>query len=588
MIKTKFTLFKNTPFVDMQNTIHFRNNQERDSYFFDKGFFQKLEHAESTNTNDKEYNFIRSKSSIQVSFNYFECIQCNYGCYEDKTGKVYFYIIECEYINDQTTRINFLIDPIMTYTQGDTLNSFKNLRVQRQHLSENDYQKMLPILKSNDDILTCNTKKYFKTESVKFEKYYILFQCAVDLKQEYGDVDDPIVYSSQGTTYDGITSPLNLYLCEPKVFNNLTSKLSKAPWITQNFSKVIIVPDILINLNDFSTIKTPDDIELYIPIANGTSNFQNDKYFEPLNKTKKELLDMFDLDYQNEHLLRNHYFTMAMTNFTGQQINIDISLLPKKGVQMASRIIVGYDNDIKIYLSDYKAEKEGTGILIDGGSFLDDSITFNTFDEVPVMINNYQLALGKNANQRGLAESRLISNRIKNVFNPNADKMDRMMDIASILGNFSSGLLSGASNLGGKITDEYEFYRQQNAEFSDMALNQNTVTNQVTNNAFAIKNDFFGVTIKYSRPDQEDLRRIKYYYKKFGFSTESYSTQLSNIKSMDIVNYVQFDGNYVIENVEPHLLQLMHEQFSIGVFLWHYDGNKNVMDKDISNNKRVI
>ena len=588
MIKTKFTLFKNTPFVDMQNTIHFRNNQERDSYFFDKGFFQKLEHAESTNTNDKEYNFIRSKSSIQVSFNYFECIQCNYGCYEDKTGKVYFYIIECEYINDQTTRINFLIDPIMTYTQGDTLNSFKNLRVQRQHLSENDYQKMLPILKSNDDILTCNTKKYFKTESVKFEKYYILFQCAVDLKQEYGDVDDPIVYSSQGTTYDGITSPLNLYLCEPKVFNNLTSKLSKAPWITQNFSKVIIVPDILINLNDFSTIKTPDDIELYIPIANGTSNFQNDKYFEPLNKTKKELLDMFDLDYQNEHLLRNHYFTMEMNNFTGQQINIDISLLPKKGVQMASRIIVGYDNDIKIYLSDYKAEKEGTGILIDGGSFLDDSITFNTFDEVPVMINNYQLALGKNANQRGLAESRLISNRIKNVFNPNADKMDRMMDIASILGNFSSGLLSGASNLGGKITDEYEFYRQQNAEFSDMALNQNTVTNQVTNNAFAIKNDFFGVTIKYSRPDQEDLRRIKYYYKKFGFSTESYSTQLSNIKSMDIVNYVQFDGNYVIENVEPHLLQLMHEQFSIGVFLWHYDGNKNVMDKDISNNKRVI
>src|SRR5699024_5005699 len=116
----------------------------------------------------------------------------------------YFYIMECEYINDQTTRINFLIDPIMTYTQGDILNTFKNLRVQRQHLSENDYQKMLPILKSNDDILTCNTKKYFKTESVKFEKYYILFQCAVDLKQEYGDVDDPIVYSSQGTTYDGI------------------------------------------------------------------------------------------------------------------------------------------------------------------------------------------------------------------------------------------------------------------------------------------------------------------------------------------------------------------------------------------------
>ena len=133
MIKTKFTLFKNTPFVDMQNTIHFRNNQERDSYFFDKGFFQKLEHSESTNTNDKEYNFIRSKSSIQVSFNYFECIQCNYGCYEDKTGKVYFYIMECEYINDQTTRINFLIDPIMLYTQGDMLNTFKNLRVQRQH-----------------------------------------------------------------------------------------------------------------------------------------------------------------------------------------------------------------------------------------------------------------------------------------------------------------------------------------------------------------------------------------------------------------------------------------------------------------------
>mgnify|MGYP001277020979 CR=1 FL=1 len=589
MLKTKFTLFKNTPFSDFQNTIHFKSNQERDSYFFDKSFFQKLEHTESSNTNDKEYNFIRTKSSIQVSFNYFDCIQCNYGCFEDKKGKVYFYIIECEYINDETTRINFLIDPIMTYTQGNILNTFTNLRVQRQHLSENDYQRMLPILKTNDDILTCNTKKYFKTETVEFKKYYILFQCAVDLTKDYGDVNDPIVYGSTGGKYDGITSPLNLYLATENNFNSLTQSLSKAPWITQNFSKVIIVPDILINLFDFDSIDTFDSVAIYKAKNGGRSEFNNDDYFKSLNKSKKDLLDLFDLDNQNEHLLRNHYFTIEMNNFTGQQLNIDISLLPEKGIKIATRIIVGYDNDIKIYLENYKADKmSGTEFEVDRGSFLNDSITFNSFDEVPIMINNYQLALGKSANQRSLAESKLISNRVKNVANPNANKFSRIMDAASILGNFRGGLLSSASNLGGKITDEYEFYRQQNAEFSDMALNQNSVTPQTTNNAFAIKNGFFGVTMKYSRPDSYDLDRIKYYYQKFGFKTESYSTSLSNINSMSLVNYVQFDGNYTIANVEPHVLSLLKERFSIGVFLWHDDGTKEVMQKTITQNKRVI
>lgn len=587
MIKTKFTLFKNTPFVDMQNTIHFRNNQERDSYFFDKGFFQKLEH----DTQSKDgYNFIRSKSTIDVSIDYFSCRQCNYLSFFESEGqwtiegtqRVYAHILEVEYINDNTTRIHFLIDPIMTWCQGNVIENFDNINVLRQHLPKNEYNSYLPILKSNEDILSLNSKAYFRTEVKAFDKFYILFQCVCDLEADFGSDSDPKMPTSSGGTFDKVTSPVNLYMCSKGEFLLLMDGLKDYPWIAQNITKVIYVPDILIDENDFKNVTTSTKSNIKKAKDNGLSTRQNFSYFNSLNKNESELLSLYGIKEDEKHLLRSNYFTCEVYGYNGDVINVDLGQLPDKGLNFLAKIIVGYENQISIYIDRYKSRNSNTGNVIEGGSFLNDSINFTQFDEMPILIDNYKLSLAKGANRRELAESKLITNRVKNILDPNADLKDRLMDTINVVGNFTS-----LSNVMGRFTDEYEFYRTQKAEFADMSLNQNTVTNMTNGNAFNVKNDIFGITVKYSKPVKKDIDKISYYYKKFGFETEGYANRVSNINSMDIMNYVQFKGTPKIENIDPYLLDILKARFEIGVFLWHYDNRKNPMDRNLILNERV-
>ena len=58
MKKTIVELFKNTPLIDFQNTIHFKNNDERDTFFNDK--------YETIRFNNP-FNWIRDKSTIKTS-----------------------------------------------------------------------------------------------------------------------------------------------------------------------------------------------------------------------------------------------------------------------------------------------------------------------------------------------------------------------------------------------------------------------------------------------------------------------------------------------------------------------------------------
>src|SRR5699024_12268448 len=56
----------------------------------------------------------------------------------------------------------------------------------------------------------------------------------------------PKIETSEGITFDKITSPVNLYTVKRKHFNTLMDKLSPYAWITQNIRSVSLVPSILL------------------------------------------------------------------------------------------------------------------------------------------------------------------------------------------------------------------------------------------------------------------------------------------------------------------------------------------------------
>lgn len=582
MNTTEFRFFKNTPLIDFQNTIHFNSNRERDTFFLEGNHYPELE------VQGMDFNFIRDRSTIDIPVKYEKMQGVNYctflSDFEPDT-RFYAYVIEYEYLNPETTRVYLLIDGIMTYTQGSVLEQLPNLSINRQHLTMNEYENHLWELKNNDDILKTNTKRYFYQDELLFKDLLVLINTSASLEADFGDVDNPQIRTSSGGKFDKITSPVDLYACEFDDFQKLMVKLSKYPWISQNIKSLQLLPRIFMEDNltkiQFASTESLSGVN-YLYRVTGLETRKQTLYDELKKKsyTMNQLYHLFELDsLQEKHLLRNEYTTTELYNYSGGQLFIDNGQLNENtGLDYRVDLITGYHNEMKVYVKDYRTD---SNLGTKGGSYVNDSLVFNEFDDIPMLIDNFGLAMSKSANQRQLAESKLVTNRISNVMNPNADLKDRFFDAASLISGFS------LSNLFGKFTDEHEYYRNQKAEQADLALETPTITQQTTGNSFNIANDMFGIHFKYSKPSDTEMEKIRKYYKLFGYELNNQSATLDKVDSMSIANFVQFSGSWFIEGADVSIIEMMKAQFENGVRLWHNNNSFNPMEQNILDNKMV-
>lgn len=573
---TNFIFFKDTPLIDFQNTILFKSNKERDD------FFLKGNHYSSIEFRDTPFNFIRDRLVVNLPIEY-ELMQgvnyCTFISDFEPDVRFYAYVINYEYLNDKVTGVHLLIDGIMTYCQGNVINDFRNLSVERKTMGLSEYNERIEELKNNSDVIKTFTKKYSNTRSYVFDKFDVLIQCSADLTAEFGSVNNPKIRTSEGVKFDKISSPLNLYVVEQDRFRTFMKALSPYPWISQNIRSVSLIPSVFLEGR-----KTHVDMEistfthLYTLTNNSTTNkspFYNALF--TISKTNDELLDMFYLDkIQDRHLLRSEYTTSEVYTWDGQQLFIDNGQLQEsKGLLFGAVFVTGFHNEVGIYVQGYKA-KEGNPDK--SGSFLNDAIYFRNFDDVPILIDNYNLALSKSANQRQLAESKLVTNRIGSLTDNSQSVQDRFYNATSLLTNISP------VNLFGKFNDEYEFYRQQQAEHADLALETPTITNQSNNNSLTIAENMFGLHVKHAQPSGNEWRKIKRYYKSFGFMVNDENSTV-DVHSNTIADYVKFSGSILIPNVDNAIVEMIKAQFENGVRFWHNNNTKNPMTQNILNNR---
>ena len=568
---TDFTFYYNTPFTDFSNTILFNSNSERDSYF--NSAFNRL------NFSNLRFNFIRDRGTIRISTPYHVIAGINYCKFKsdfEPDVTYYAYVMDYKYINDQTTEITLLIDGIMTFCQGNTLSKFKNLSVTRKHLNTGDYRVRLEELRNNDDVIKTFTKKYTTTNQLRFNELDVLIQVSCSLTAEFGDVDDPKIQTSEGITFDNITAPVNLYIVKAIHFNQLMDKLSKFSWITQNIRSVSLIPSILLE-GKYTKVTPKSYTFTHLNMLKDNETTYRNNFDLELNKISKNMIDLlkiYKLDPEEDlHLLRNEYTTTEVYTFNGDQVLIDNGQLSDKGLRFKSAYVMGYYNEVAIYVDGYKSANTS-----ESGSFLNDAIFIRDFDDVPIMIDNYNLSMAKSSNQRQLAESKLVSNRIANIADSGADPKDRFMDGASLMTNLSP------MNFFGKFKDEHDFYKQQQAEQKDMALENNSVTSQSNNNSLGIAERFFGVTVKHAQPTPKEWEKVKKYYKLFGYLVNDENSTVDP-RRMTIADYVQFSGQFMIDNIDIGLNEMMKAQFENGVRFWHYNGKSKPMEQNILNNK---
>lgn len=577
-VLTQFTFFYNTPMVNFNETIHFKDNITRDNYFLRKSNYKKL-------TFETDFNFIRDKGEVRIptEIGTYEKLQgINYARFHDnRSGMIFYaYVAKITYINTGTSLISLVIDPVMTYTQGKVLNTIKNANIERQHLEKGVYLKHLKYLKKNDDILKAYTKGYFFENSLTFSDFYVLIQSSSDLSADFGTENKPKMKSSIGGTYDKITSPLSLYVVEYTNFNNFTQRLSKFPWIAQNLKRVLLIPKDFIDEKDLESVINGFDFPYLKRLKNNNNSKISDKLkkgLEELSISYNELLKLCNLKENEQHLLRNNYISCECYNFNGSVLNPDLSDIDiSKGLKFKVNSIIGYENEIVFFIEnlatnklDINYKKSRKFSPEKAGAYLNNALYFNSFDDIPVLIDNYRLGMAKNANQRELTEKKLISNRVSNIFDKNSSLQSRFYDTISVLSNLSP------TSLLGKFNDEYEYYRQKQAEFEDMKLVSPTITEQTNRNSFNINNDIFGLNLKIAKPTDEEMEIIKRYYKIFGFSLPLSNVGINNIESQTLVNYLQIKGNYFLENVDVNLMELLRIQLEQGVKFYHYDGSDN-------------
>ena len=571
---TQFTLYKNTLFTDMQNTVHFNSNDERDQ-FFNTEFT-----GENVKTFETSFNFRRDMGTLKVPELFENLMGFNYCRFVNGFDKktYYAYIVSMKYLNDNTTQLDIVIDTVMTYTQGNILENLQNVEVIRQHLPIDVMNRRMDFLRNNSDTLQTSSMMFVDSTllggAVVFSDFYYIIQSAVVLDadvEQFGTEDKPKMKTAKGSTFDGISTPINLYLCSGDILTEWTKNMSEYPWIMQNVKTIIKIPSILIDTSKLET-KNCAGVSMW----RLAYKKESEKLVLPFQINEQRLREFLGLRGNETYLLRDNVINCYLTDFRGNQLNFETGKIGEKNNIVLS-CVFGVTNEINIYSENY-GERDTS--LTKHGFYRDNQMTITQFDNVPVMIDNYTLNKANTAYSRQLENSRQISGRVDAITGKDSSLHDRLFNAVSVYSNvFSDGLMSAPAKAAGLFSNEYEYYRDQKAQFNQWKITPPTISEGSYSNSNLIKTNDYGIWLKVSRINDDELNNLRSYFGKFGFEAMSNDNRIHDVTSWGLCNWLQFRGNYVIPDIDRELFDVLKTIFEGGVRLFHsYEYLKNDCD----------
>lgn len=563
----------------MQNTLHFNSNADRDNWF--SNYFTGSNVIEFANS----FNFRYDRGIVKVPMNMNDLQGFNYCQFIDGfDGKTYYaFIVKTSYLNDRTTQLDLVIDVVMTYTQGNVLENLQNVEVIRQHLPLQEILIRDEFLRSNDDTLATSTMRFINPElfsnddgglSFQYGEGVYIIQSAVQLDADFGTEDKPKMQTAFGSSFDGINSAVNLYLVESDTLEYLLTVLSDYPWITQNFKTIVKVPRIFFDLGSLKKI-TVKGLEVYWL----TERKYSKEITLPFNLTKSKIKEVLGLKTHENYLVRDNVINTYLTDYRGNQLNFETGKIGDANDIIASAVF-GAMNQIDVFSKQYGQRDPN-----EKGFYRDNQMTISTFDNVPVMIDNYKLNKANTAYQRQLDNSRQLSGRLSSVTSGESSVKDRLFNAISVYSNVFSGGLAGApAKAAGLFGDEYEYYRNQKAQFNQWKLSPPTISEGSFTNSTLEKTYDWGIWLKVSAINGNELKALRRYYGNFGHEAMSSDNKIFNVNSMSKANWVQFKGNYWIKDIDRELFDQLKTLFEGGVRLWHNYGDLSSRSEMADNN----
>lgn len=572
---TEIDFFYNTPFNDFQNFIHFNTDKERDDFFTGRYNMKVYEPA-------RRFNFVKDRLELRTRLTTLETYGLNYLRFRsmfDNDRWYYARVMDVRYINNGVTALDLVLDVVTTFMQGDFTKDLGLVQVQRMSLAKNHIYKWRKWLMTNNDVLSF-PKSYTRQFIEAWKDYFVVFTTSVSLLDDFGTEDNPKLKTSVGQTYDGIVSPVDLYCCKSQDdFTSLMKYLKDYPWISQNINNVAIIPSEVVDEKDLVKVKDAKQDGI---------NSANIYQFKNKGKTRSFVMNNITLPKENfdEYFnfddsvpfwaLRQEYANIELNAWNGQQVTLAPIFLPDYGLKMIAQSTFGYHNEIRCFPDQYKDNGENSINGLYRGTYINQGITFDVFDDIPVLVDNYKLGKAQTAHQRALNNDRQISSRISDVMNPNKSLQDRFFNAVSLTTSLAGGgVLGVAKNALGQFTSEWEYYRDQNAKFADMAISAPSVGSQNNSQSFNMSKGIFGVTVRFASIGAENMERVLTYYNTFGFDFSGQLLYLEKPDSLPMLNYYQFAGNWVLPGVPPQFMEQLKIQCQNGIKLWKNNGTDN-------------
>lgn len=660
---THFVFFANTPMTNLSKYMHFDSNEERDAYYDSRfGLYKVLD------ITTRNFNMVRDRLTVTITYDFdkgtfdknhsfIDHMQGVNYCYfyDENTSKRYYcQVVRQEYVNDAVTRFYLAMDVLTTFFQGRWDLDLGTVYIQRQHLEQKTYDDNVYMLANRDSLQTSppkiiehtflklgakdpDTSKKNDLGNATFgegtSELYLLFQCSVDLSKNFGTIDEPKMTTSSGSVYDLVTSPVDVYVIQFDDGTELFKELGDYPWIEQNIKNINIMPKDFIPEDGLQSVscKSISGNGLKKLKKGGKSSLDKQIDLNAINYTTEDFERIiynhcgFNIIRDEPHLFNKSYYKLWCTNWSGSTLELMPEKLNEFSLKWGVKSIIGYDNKVMFFPRLYNSKDEnlvyddrfvknaGTGetvpiqIDVPRGEFLGASLIFNSWDTLPVLIDNYKMYLSSSAYDRKLTEENKLSNQWDNFTeDPFSQKgfYGLMNSIGTVFGGagqaaaggaMSGGLIGGAvggataigGNLVGNWKSEYEYYRNLKADQDQMKIKPPSITNQSLGNSFAYRNGVFGVTVKMYAAAPNEVSRAVRYHKAVGYDWNYYGT-LDSIKSMSHVNYVQFDGDWVMGEVPSEFQQQAKQLFKQGVSIYHYvDDRINPFSFDIMKNHRV-
>ena len=572
---TEIDFFYNTPFNDFQNFIHFKTDKERDDFFTGRYNMKVYEPA-------RRFNFVKDRLELRTRLTTLETYGLNYLRFKsmfDNDRWYYARVMNVRYINDGVTALDLVLDVVTTFMQGDFTKDLGLVQVQRMSVPKNHIYKWHKWLMTNNDILSF-PKSYTRQFIEAWKNYFVVFTTSVSLLDDFGTEDDPKLKTSVGQTYDGIVSPVDLYCCKSQDdFTSLMKYLKDYPWISQNINNVAIIPSEVVDEKDLVKVRDAKQDGI---------NSANIYQFKNKGKTRSFVMNNITLPKENFNeyfnfddsvpfwALRQEYANIELNAWNGQQVTLAPVFLPDYGLKMIAQSTFGYHNEIRCFPDQYKDDGENSINGLYRGTYINQGITFDVFDDIPVLVDNYKLGKAQTAHQRALNNDRQISSRISDVLNPNKSLQDRFFNAVSLTTSLAGGgVLGVAKNALGQFTSEWEYYRDQNAKFADMAISAPSVGSQNNSQSFNMSKGIFGVTVRFASIGTENMERVLTYYNTFGFDFSGQLLHLEKPDTLPMLNYYQFAGNWVLPDVPPQFMEQLKVQCQNGIKLWKNNNTDN-------------